>query len=133
MNFVRWSPFQDVTRLQRNFEGTRTWMPPADIYETEKELVINADLPGVDPARLAVSVENSVLIIRGERRFDEKPRVESFHRAERPLGTFARTFTLGTRVDADKIAARYQDGVLRISLPKSEAARAKQIQIAATA
>ncbi len=151
MNSFRWSPFQDMIRVQSRLnrlfdnaghmlkgwpvdsEGTRTWMPPADIWETENALVVNADVPGADPARIEVRVEDGVLFIRGARRFDEEAKPESFLRAERVLGPFARSFTLSTRVDAEKVAAKYKDGVLRISLPKSEQAKPKPIHISAVA
>jgi HSP20 family protein len=148
MNFVRWNPFHDMTLLQhqmnRLFEsslqgwpgesdGVSNWMPPADIYETDGDLVVMTDLPGVDPKQIEVRVENNVLTVRGERRFEQKSEKENFHRVERSYGTFARSFTLSTSVDADKIRANYKDGVLSISLPKAEQAKPKRIQIAAAA
>src|SRR6185295_3940771 len=113
--------------------GTTTWIPAADIYESENELVVNLDLPGVDPKTVDVHVENSVLTIRGERSFDEKQNKENFHRVERSYGPFARSFTLSRPVDSDKISANYKAGVLSITLPKAESAKPKRIQIAATA
>jgi HSP20 family protein len=141
MRLVSWAPFQDITfnRLfddailgsARRSAGTSTWMPPADICETRNELVVTTDVPGADPKHITVSVENSVLRIRGERRFDQTPEVKHFHRAERSHGPFARSFTLATPVDADNVVANYKDGVLRISLPKSGQARPTRIQITA--
>ena len=148
MNIVRWSPFGEDSLLQnhmnRLFEnawkgwpgdalGTSNWNPPVDIYESEGELTVNLDLPGVDPDNVEVSVENNVLTIRGERRFEEKQDKENYHRVERSYGSFARSFTLSTRVDADKIRANYNAGVLTITLPKAEAAKPKKIQIATAA
>jgi HSP20 family protein len=114
-------------------DGTRNWVPPADIYETDNDLVATTDLPGVDPKNIDVRVENNVLSIRGERHFERKIENENFHRVERTYGGFARSFTLSTPVQADKIQATYKDGVLRISLPKAEQAKPKRITIAATA
>src|SRR5207248_11361489 len=112
---------------------TSAWAPAADIYETENDLVLQLDLPGVDPKQIDVRVENNVLTIRGERRFDGKVERENFHRVERAYGTFSRSFTLAMAVDSDRIQANYRNGVLSITLPKTEQAKPKRIQIAATA
>jgi HSP20 family protein len=148
MNMVRWNPFRDMSILQnqmnRLFENalqtwpsdsdtTNGWAPAADIYETDNDLVVRADLPGVDPKEIEVRVENNVLMIRGERRFEQKDDRENFHRVERSYGAFSRAFTLAAAVDADKIQASYKNGVLTITLPKAEQAKPKRIQIAANA
>jgi HSP20 family protein len=148
MNFVRWNPFSEMSLLQNHMNrlfdnamhgwpgesnGTTQWTPAADIYESENELVVNLDLPGVDPKTVDIQVENNVLTIRGERQFEDKQNKENFHRVERSYGAFARSFTLATSVDADKIRASYKAGVLGITLPKAEAAKPKRIQIAASA
>jgi HSP20 family protein len=112
--------------------GTTQWTPAADIYEAENELVVSFDLPGVDPKMVDVRVENNVLTVRGERHFDENQNRDNYHRVERSYGAFARSFTLSTSVDADKIRATYKSGVLSITLPKAEAAKPKRIQIAAS-
>jgi len=147
MNLVRWTPFHDMTLLQNQMNrlfdgamqgwpgeanGTRNWVPPVDIHETDNDLIVTADLPGVDPKNVDVRVENNVLTILGERPFEPVDN-ENVHRVERMYGGFARSFTLSTPVDADKIQATYKDGVLRISLPKAEQAKPKRIQIAAAA
>ena len=148
MNFVRWNPLNEMSLLQNQMNrlfdtalqvwpgdsnGTTQWTPSADIYESENELVVNLDLPGVDPKMIDIRVENNVLSIRGERQFEDKQNKENFHRVERSYGPFARSFTLSTAVDADKIRANYKSGVLSITLPKAEAAKPKRIQIAASA
>jgi len=148
MNLVRWNPFQEMSLLQnqinRLFESalhgwptdsnaTNAWAPLADIYETDNELVVTTDLPGVDPKKIDVRVENNVLTIRGERQFEQKVGKENFHRVERSYGAFSRSFTLSTVVDSDRIRASYKDGVLSISLPKAESVKPKRIQIAAAA
>ena len=107
--------------------------PRVDIYETDNDLVLQADLPGIDPKQIDVRVENNMLTIRGERCFEPKVKQENFHRLERSYGTFSRSFTLATAVDSEKIQANYKNGVLRITLPKAEQAKPKRIQIAATA
>jgi HSP20 family protein len=146
MNPVRWNPLSEMSLLQNHMNrlfdsafrpgdstGTTAWVPPADIYETQNELIVNLDLPGVDAKTVDVSVENNVLTIRGERPFDAKQSRENFHRLERFYGAFARSFALSMQVDAEKIQASYKQGVLNITLPKAEAAKPKRIQIAGTA
>jgi HSP20 family protein len=148
MNLVRWNPFGEMSLLQNHMNrlfdtalqawpgesnGTTSWIPAADIYESDNELVVNLDLPGIDPKAVDVRVENNVLSIRGERQFDEKQNKENFHRVERPYGPFARSFSLATAVDPERIRADFKAGVLSITLPKAEAAKPKRIQIAATA
>jgi HSP20 family protein len=147
MNLVRWTPFSDISALQnqmnRLFEstlsgwsgepGTHTWTPPADIYETDNDLVVMADLPGVDAKSIDLRVENNVLTITGERKLERNADNANVHRVERMYGTFARSFTLSTAVDTDKVHANYKDGVLRIALPKAEQAKPKRIAIAAAA
>jgi HSP20 family protein len=148
MTFVRWNPFSEVSLLQNQMNrlfdnalqpwpgdsnGTTHWTPATDIYETENELVVTLDLPGVDPKMVDIRVENSVLTIRGERHFEETQNKDSFHRVERSYGAFARSFTLSSSVDADKIRANYKAGVLNITLPKAEAVKPKRIQIASSA
>jgi len=147
MNLVRWTPFHDMTLLQNQMNrlfdgamqgwpgeanGTRNWVPPADIHETDNDLVVTMDLPGINSKNIDVRVENNILSITGERPF-EPVENENIHRVERMYGGFARSFTLSTPVQADKIQANYKDGVLRISLPKAEQAKPKRIQIAAAA
>jgi HSP20 family protein len=108
-------------------------MPPADIHETDNDLVVTADLPGIDPKSIDVRVENNVLSITGERKFEQNQDNGNVHRLERMYGAFARSFTLSMPVDAEKIQASYKDGVLRITLPKAEQAKPKRIAIAGVA
>ena len=97
------------------------------------DLVVKMELPGVDPKMVDVRVENNVVTIRGERRSDQKVDQENYQRLERSYGTFARSFTLPATIDSDNIRAEYRDGILSLTLPKSEKAKPKRIQIAATA
>ena len=145
MAIVRWEPFRDMIvlegRLNRLFqqglgplrdqESLRAWAPPVDIYETEKEIVLKADLPDVKPEDVDIRMENNTLTLRGERRSEKDVKDENYHRVERQYGSFSRTFSLPTTVDADKIDARYESGVLRVVLPKREEARPKQIKVQA--
>jgi HSP20 family protein len=140
---ARWEPFRGVTTLQDQinrlfndaFEHTgeqsslSAWAPAVDIYETEHELVVKADLPDVDPKDLDIRVENNLLTIRGERKFEKKVNEENYLRVERSYGSFARSFTLANTVNPDAIKAEYQNGVLTLSIPKREEAKPKQIKV----
>jgi len=105
------------------------WAPAVDIYETEHELVVKADLPDMDPKDLDIRVENNVLTIRGERKFEKKVNEDNYLRVERAYGTFSRSFTLANSVNADAIKAEYQNGVLALTIPKREEAKPKQIKV----
>jgi len=140
---TRWEPFRGATALQdqvnRLFNDVleRTgeesslsaWAPAVDIYETEHELVVKADLPEVDPKDLDIRVENNILTIRGERKFDKKVNEENYLRVERAYGSFARSFTLANTVNSEAIKADYQNGVLTLRIPKKEEAKPKQIKV----
>jgi HSP20 family protein len=147
MNLVRWNRMNDVSMLQNQLNrlfdsalqgwpgdsnGTTSWVPSADIYESDDELVVNLDLPGIDPKMVDVRVENNVLTIRGERQFNQKQISENYHRVERSYGPFGRSFTLSTAVNPEKIRAGYESGVLTITMPKAETAKPRKIQITGT-
>ena len=140
---TRCEPFRGVTTLQdqmnRLFNDTfdrigeqsnlSAWAPAVDIYETEQELVVKADLPDVDPKDLDIRVENNLLTIRGERKFEKKVNEENYLRVERSFGSFARSFTLANTVNTDAIKAEYQNGVLTLTIPKREEAKPKQVKV----
>ena len=140
---TRWEPFRGVNTLQDQFnrlfndvfdrkgeESSLTaWAPAVDIYETELELVVKADLPEVDPKDLEIRVENNILTIRGERKFEKKVNEDNYLRVERAYGSFARSFTLANTVNSDAIKADYQNGVLTLTIPKREEAKPKQIKV----
>ena len=105
------------------------WAPAVDIFETERELVLKADLPEIDPKDLDIRVENNILTIRGERKFEKKVKEESYLRIERACGSFARSFTLANTVNSEAIKADYLHGVLTLSIPKREEAKPKQIKV----
>jgi len=148
MAMVRWEPFRDLLTIQDRmnrmfddaFRSTRrsdedewalggTWAPPVDIYERDGSLVLSAELPGIDPKKVDIRLENNVLTLKGERALDGEVDRESFHRLERAYGGFTRSFTLPTAVDQDKIQADYKDGVLKVTLPTREEAKPRQIPI----
>jgi HSP20 family protein len=143
-NMNRWEqPFRGATTLQEQFnrvfgdvlgrtreESNLTpWAPAVDIYETEHDLVLKADLPDVNPQDLDIHVENNILTIRGERKFENKVNEESYLRLERAYGSFSRTFSLANSVKSEAIKADYQNGVLTLSIPKREEAKPKQIKV----
>src|SRR5437763_16789448 len=146
MAVVRWDPFRDLSTLQdrmnRLFDdagrtwrsdepaATTTWSPAVDIFETEGEIVVKAELPGMDRKDITLHLENNVLTLKGERRFEKETKDENYHRIERSYGAFSRSFAFPATVDEEKIRADYKDGVLNIVLAKKEQARHKQIKIA---
>ena len=140
---TRWEPVRGLRSLEDQvnrvfheaFDRTReeasltAWAPSVDIYETEHELVVKADLPEIDPKDLDIRVENNILTIRGERKFEKQVAEDKYLRVERSYGSFARSFTLANTVNAEAIKADYQTGVLTLSIPKREEAKPKQIKV----
>ena len=142
MSLVKWDPFRDLNSLNermgsflaRNWDGplsTTSWNPSVDIFENDNEIVVKAELPGMNAKDIEVKLENNVLFLKGERRFEKEAKEENYHRVEREYGNFSRAFSLPTVVDGDKVAAEYKDGVLKIVLPKKEKIKPKPIKIAA--
>ena len=149
MAIVRWEPFRDLLSLQdrmnrlfdESYRSTQrgttddewalggSWAPAVDIYEQGTDIVLKAELPGVDPKDVDIRLENNVLSLRGQRKLESEVKRESYHRVERSYGTFSRSFTLPTVVDQASIKAEFKDGLLRLTLPKREEAKPKQIQI----
>ena len=138
----RWEPFRgaspdsQLNRLFNDFFGRAsqeqnltTWAPAVDIYENGHELVVKADLPDIKPEELDIRVENNILTIRGERKFEKKVDEKNYLRVERAYGSFARSFSLANTVNIDAIKAEYRDGVLTLSVPKREEAKPKQIKV----
>jgi HSP20 family protein len=126
--------FEDAfTRLLSEPVAGRPWAPAVDIYETENELVLKADLPDVDQKNIDVRVENQTLTISGERKFESEDSGKGYHRIERSYGNFSRSFAVSNSFDTDKVAATYRNGVLSVTLPKKEAAKPRQIKVAVEA
>ena len=139
----RFDPFRPETSLQHQInrlfteafersseEGNlTTWAPSVDIYETEHELVVKADLPDIKPEELDIRVENNILTIRGERKFDKKVDEGNYLRVERSYGAFSRSFALANTVNTEAIKAEYKNGVLALTVPKREEAKPKQIKV----
>src|SRR5215472_14294803 len=122
--------FEDAfTRLFTEPQSNRPWSPSVDIYETENELVLKADLPDVGQDKIDVRVENQTLTIAGERKFEKHDNVKGFHRIERNYGSFVRSFAVPNTFDTDQISANFKNGVLSVTLPKKEAAKPRQIKV----
>ncbi len=122
--------FQDSVSRILSDASVRPWTPSVDIFETENELVLKADVPGIELKDIDIRMENGTLTIKGERNFEKDEKTSGYHRLERSYGSFARTFTLPDTVDAEKVAADYKDGVLSITLPKKEVAKPRTIKVA---
>lgn len=145
----QWNPFQEMGELSHrlshilfgdrglNWEGPgaaqeislRAWSPLVDIMESEGEYLVKAELPGVAKEDVSVRVENGVLFISGERKAEEEKNEKKIHRAERAYGRFDRSFRVPENADASKVAARFQDGVLQVALPKLAEAKAAAVEI----
>jgi HSP20 family protein len=121
--------FNDFFGRTSQDQNLTTWAPAVDIYEGEHELVVKADLPDIKPEELDVRVENNILTIRGERKFEKKVDEKNYLRVERAYGSFARSFSLANTVNTEAIKADYKDGVLTLSIPKREEAKPKQIKV----
>jgi HSP20 family protein len=142
---IRWAPQADFvrSRMSRIFDdafndflvplkedvSTRDWMPPVDIRETDEALVLNAEIPGLSKEDIEITVEQNVLTISGERRFEKDVKEESYHRRERVYGRFSRAFSLPANVQAAKVDATVKDGLLTVVLPKAEESKPRKVTI----
>jgi HSP20 family protein len=121
--------FSDAFERTEGESNLTAWAPAVDISENEHELLVKADLPGIDPKDLDIRVENNVLTIRGERKFEKKVDQDNYLRVERTYGSFSRSFALANTVNPEGIKADYQNGVLTLVVPKREEAKPKQIKV----
>lgn len=122
--------FEDAfTRFLSEPSSNRPWSPAVDIYETENDLVLKADLPEVSQKDIDVRVENQTLTIAGERKFEKEDSTKGFHRIERAYGNFVRSFAVPNTFDTEKISAEFHNGVLTVTLPKKEAAKPRQVKV----
>ena len=146
MAIVRWNdPFREFAQLQNRINRvfsdaydhnderlttSGTWMPPVDIYQNgEHEIVLKAELPDLTREDIDITVDNGTLTIRGEKKFSNEAKEESFHRIERRYGAFSRSFSLPQTVDTGKVGADYKNGVLTVRLPLREEAKPRQIKV----
>jgi HSP20 family protein len=148
MSIVRYDPFRDLRTLQeevnRLFSTNLTrafddegiargaWAPSVDIYENKDQIVLEAELPGMNQEDFDLSIENNVITLRGERKFEKTEESDNYHRVERSYGAFTRSFTLPQTVSPEGATAEYNNGVLRVTLPKREETKARRIQVSGT-
>jgi len=143
MNVIKYDPFRELRGLHdemsRLFSGVApsegnefargAWSPRVDIFEEKDSLIVEAELPGLNREDFDLSVENNILTLKGERKFEKKENTDNFHRVERSYGAFTRQFTLPQTVTAEGATADFDNGVLRIALPKREETKARKIEI----
>ncbi len=145
MALVRWEPFRELAALQNemgrwmnqmtggttpgNGQSSSTWLPAVDVWETENELVLAFDLPGIPEDKVSVELDDNVLTVSGERERTQEHSGDRFYRFERRFGTFARSVTLPQGVNEEAIQAAYRDGVLEIRVPKPEEQKPKRIPV----
>jgi HSP20 family protein len=115
----------------RRFTEEGEWIPTVDVSETEKEIIVSAEIPGVEAKNIDVNIDGNVLTIKGERKREREEKEESFHRIERSYGSFYRALQLPSEVDGERIKATYKKGVLRITMPKTTRETGKKIEISA--
>jgi HSP20 family protein len=146
VDLVSWDPYREFRNLARRFDRAFTpasarrdeemslgsWLPPVDIAEDKDRIVLTAELPGFRQDQIEVQMENGVLTLRGERRFDGESNGKNYHRVERSYGQFVRSFTLPNNVDRERIQASFSGGLLEIALPKREDAKPRQIKISSS-
>ena len=143
--FTELTPFREFERMRRDmdrlwdsfFEGGLTkrgeerggWLPSLDVSETKNELVVKAEVPGMDAKDIDISLSDGVLTIKGEKKQEKEEKEADYHLVERSYGSFVRSVRLPKEVQGDKISASYKDGILKVALPKSEEAKKKEIKI----
>jgi len=125
--------FNESFRNHGDESALTTWAPAVDIYETPNELVVKADLPDVNEKDIDVRVENNLLTIHGERKFEKSVSEENFLRVERTYGAFSRSFSLPNTVNSEAIGAQYKNGVLTVTLPKREESKPRQVKVTVNA
>jgi HSP20 family protein len=145
MTLVRWRPTRDVFRLRDEMDrlfddfmerfparkdfGDRMWSPDVDVHETDSEVVVKAEIPGMEQKDINVTIKDNVLMLKGEKKQEKEKKETNYHRIERTYGSFSRSFTLPTMVVSDKATAQYKNGILTITLPKTEEVKPKEIAV----
>ena len=142
MAIIRWDPFREMTNFEDQFNrlwrgvadgGKRqeSWLPAVDVFDTKDAVVLKAELAGMRPDDIQIEVEDNVLTIKGERRFEEKVDEDRYYRVERRFGSFQRSLALPQGVKADDIQASYEDGILEVRVPKAEEEQPRKITVTA--
>jgi HSP20 family protein len=142
---IPWRPFGELERMRREMdrlwdsffeerprrklEGVGEWLPSLDVSETKNDLVVKAELPGLEPKDIDISLSEGILTIKGEKKQEKEEKEENYHLIERSYGSFTRSVRLPREVQSERINASFKNGVLRVTLPKSEEAKRKEIKI----
>ncbi|HUF02558.1 MAG TPA: Hsp20/alpha crystallin family protein [Aridibacter sp.] len=145
MSIIKYDPFRELRSLQDEMNrlfmtnvprsvaqedlASGGWSPSVDIYESENEIILEAELPGMKREDFEVSIENNVITLKGKREFEKKEEGDNYHRVERSYGAFTRSFSLPRTVSAENTTADFRNGVLKVSLPKKEEAKARRIEV----
>jgi len=141
MALVRWDPFRDLTALQSEVNrlftratgsevaDRQSWTPAVDVVETDEAIVLKADLAGMKPEDISIEVQDNVLTVSGERRFEEEVKEDKFYRIERRYGSFSRSLALPPTADESKVDASYENGLLQITVHKAEVVKPKKITV----
>jgi HSP20 family protein len=146
MELIRWNPMREMFNFRRQMShlfddafspivrddvklSLWDWNPVVDVYDNDENIVINAELPGIDKKDINIDVKDGVLTLKGERSYDNEVKKDKYYRRERSFGRFERAFQLPADVDPEKISADYKDGILKIGIPKPEEQKPKQITV----
>src|SRR5262245_62228059 len=125
MTIVRWDPFRDF-----GFANSTAWLPAVDIFQSgDHEVVLKAELPGLEREDIVINIENFVLTIKGEKKLSSEVKDEQFHHVERRFGSFTRSFSLPQTVDTAKVAADYKNGILTVRIPVREEAKPRSVKV----
>lgn len=132
---VRWNPFDELTRFERNFGRlfeSQSFSPAVDVYEDKEKITVEVEVPGMTTEDVEITVDKNVLTLKGERVIEQKAEGKSYWRTERAGGTFVRSFTLPSSIEAEKIQASYDKGVLSVHIPKKPEVVPRKIEIKST-
>lgn len=144
MSLIRWDPFDDLASLRESMEklfeeftarrpergrAAVVWQPAIEAYETDTDVVVRAELPGIDPKQVEISVTEDTLTLRGEARTEQEEKKRNYYRRELRYGSFVRSIGLPSGVHGDKATASYRNGILEIKVPKSERAKPKTVKV----
>ena len=138
MKIIKWDPFKDMMMVEDFFnpvgagherDKACTWSPAVDVYETDKDIILSAELPGVEQEDIDLSIYDNVLTLKGDRRFEKDVKQENYHRIERNYGHYCRRFTMPCDVDSDNITASFKAGVLTVGIPKKASSRKVHVKV----
>lgn len=140
-----WQPLKEMERIRKEMDniwdtffdrtpgrgyGVSEWLPSLDVSETKNNYIVNAEIPGIDPKEVEISLNDNILTIKGEKKQEKEEENENYHVIERSYGSFTRSLRLPGQIQGDKVKATYKNGILKITLPKTEEAKKKEIKVA---